>query len=60
MKDFDLNWLDKAINNSGRELLSISQFVRKVQTGRIENYLLILFIFGLGASALGVLLMVLR
>jgi len=49
---FDLRRLDAAFNNLGAAILTFGARVRRLQTGRVENYLLVLF-----AGAIGVLLL---
>lgn len=44
---FDVRRLDDAFNAFGRGLLGASQRMRVLQTGRIENYLLPIFVWGL-------------
>lgn len=57
---FDLRRLDAAITAVGQALLGASQRLRRLQTGRIENYLLGVFVWGLGALALAALALALR
>jgi NADH-quinone oxidoreductase subunit L len=54
---FDQRGLDAAIHTSGQALLTTSQRLRRLQTGRVENYLLGIFIWGLGLLALAVFAM---
>ncbi len=56
----DLRVFDVIIGDIGQSILTLSQRVRGLQTGRIENYLLLVFIWGLGVLALAVLVTVLR
>lgn len=49
---FDLRRLDAAFHASGKAVLLMSQQLRALQTGRIENYLLVMFGWGLGVFAL--------
>ncbi len=56
---FDLRRLDAAVRGFGSRLLGLSQHVRRVQTGRIENYLLAIFVWGviiIAGAALAALL----
>ena len=57
---FDLRWIDAAFTALGHTLLAASQRLRWLQTGRIENYLLAVFVWGLGAIALAAIVLVLR
>lgn len=45
---FDRRGLDAGVRRFGAGLLGLSQRARRLQTGRIENYLLAVFIWGLG------------
>lgn len=47
MNRFDLGRLDALVRRVGEGLLDLGQRVRRFQTGRIENYLLMIFIWGL-------------
>lgn len=58
--NFDLRRVDAAFTNFGRGLLAISQRLRGIQTGRIENYLVAVFVWGLGALVLAVIAAALR
>jgi NADH-quinone oxidoreductase subunit L len=49
---FDLHRLDAVFNSFGQIVLTISQHARNLQTGRIENYLLAIFIWSIGMIAL--------
>ena len=49
---FDRSRIDAAVASSGNGLLGLGQRVRAVQTGRIENYLLALFVWGLAIVVL--------
>jgi len=55
----DLHRVDASFNAFGRALLAAGQRLRGLQTGRIENYLLGIFVWGLGAIILAVLAMIL-
>jgi NADH-quinone oxidoreductase subunit L len=55
---FDLQRLDASVRGFGEKLLSLSQRVRSVQTGRVENYLLSIFVWGLIAFAMTALAIV--
>ncbi|GHP01166.1 hypothetical protein KSF_112130 [Reticulibacter mediterranei] len=57
---FDLQGLDAAANTLGQRILTLSQRVRRIQTGRIENYLLLVFCWGVGVLVLAVLATVIR
>ncbi|MGI8914758.1 MAG: NADH-quinone oxidoreductase subunit 5 family protein [Chloroflexota bacterium] len=52
---FDRTRLDAAVASSGDTLLGLGQRVRAVQTGRIENYLLAIFVWGLAIVALALI-----
>ncbi len=52
---FDARQIDAAVRDVGRSILTLGQRVRVVQTGRIENYLLMVVVWGLGVIALAVL-----
>lgn len=56
----DLRGFDVIVGDIGHSILIFSQRVRGLQTGRIENYLLLVFMWGLGVLALAVLVTVLR
>ena len=51
---FDLRRLDGAVCGFANGLLYLGQRVRVLQTGRIENYLLVIFLWGLAALVAGV------
>ena len=51
---FDVRRIDRAVQDVGQGILALGQRVRVLQTGRIENYLLIVFIWGLGVIAVAV------
>jgi hypothetical protein len=53
----DLRGIEAAIERFGHALLAVSQRLRALQTGRIENYLLAVFVWGLGLIALAALIM---
>lgn len=57
---FDLRRIDAVFNAFGHWLLAVSQRFRHFQTGRIENYLLAVFIWGLGAFVLAVIATAIR
>lgn len=57
---FDLRQIDGAVQDFGRDVLAFGQRVRVLQTGRIENYLLIVFVWGIGVLALAVIALVVR
>ncbi len=56
---FDLGRLDAMFNHFGAGLLVASQRLRALQTGRIENYLFLMFAWGLGALVLAAIFIVL-
>ncbi len=56
---FDLYRLDALFNGFAAGVLAISQRVRTLQTGRIENYLFLIFAWGLGALVLAAIFIVL-
>ena len=51
---FDARRLDAAVRDLGHGLLALSQRVRALQTGLIENYLLIAFLWSLGVIAVAI------
>lgn len=57
---FDLRQIDGAVQSFGREVLTFGQKVRVLQTGRIENYLLIVFVWAIGVVALAVVALAVR
>lgn len=57
---FDARRIDAAVRELGQGILAFSQRVRALQTGRIENYLLLVFVWGLGVIAIAVLAAVAR
>jgi len=57
---FDARRLDAAVRDLGRGILVVGQRVRVFQSGRVENYLLIVFLWGLGVIAIAVLAAVVR
>jgi len=56
----DLRGFDTTVRDVGQGILTFSQRVRGLQTGRIENYLLFVFMWGVGVLALAVLVALLR
>ncbi len=56
----DVRGFDEAVKDLGRDILAFGQRVRVLQTGRIENYLLLVFIWGIGVVALAVLATLVR
>lgn len=52
---FDVRRIDAAVRDLGKGILALGQRVRTLQTGRIENYVLVVFIWGLGVIAVAVL-----
>ncbi|MDQ6659759.1 MAG: NADH-quinone oxidoreductase subunit L [Chloroflexota bacterium] len=57
---FDARQVDGAVRDLGQSILALGQRVRVLQTGRIENYLLMVFVWGLGVMVLAVLAAVMR
>ena len=57
---FDAQRIDAAVKDVGEGILALGQRVRGVQTGRIENYLLLVMVWGLGVIALAVLAVFIR
>ncbi len=51
---FDVRQLDAAVRDLGRGILALGQRVRVAQTGRIENYLLMALVWGLGVLLVAV------
>jgi NADH:ubiquinone oxidoreductase subunit 5 (subunit L)/multisubunit Na+/H+ antiporter MnhA subunit len=51
---FDVQRLDAAIRKLGQDILALSQRVRALQTGRIDNYLLAVFVWSLGVIAVAI------
>ncbi len=56
----DRRALDAALRDLGAGILAFSQRVRALQTGRIENYLLAVLVWGLGVIAIAVLAAIVR
>ncbi len=56
----DLRSFDGTVKEFGQSILALSQRVRILQTGRIENYLLVVFAWGVGVIALAILATVIR
>ncbi|HEV2582548.1 MAG TPA: proton-conducting transporter membrane subunit, partial [Ktedonobacteraceae bacterium] len=56
----DRRALDAALGDLGAGILAFSQRVRALQTGRIENYLLAVLVWGLGVIAIAVLAAIVR
>ncbi|GAC1349339.1 MAG: NADH-quinone oxidoreductase subunit L [Ktedonobacteraceae bacterium] len=56
----DLHGFDDTVKDLGQTILAFSQRVRVLQTGRIENYLLLVFVWGIGVVALAVLATLIR
>lgn len=52
---FDVRCIDAAVRDLGQGILALGQRVRVLQTGRIENYLLLVFIWGLGVITVAVI-----
>jgi hypothetical protein len=57
---FDLQRLEAGVREFAEGVLGLSQRVRRVQTGRIENYLLAIFIWALVVIAAAVVSVTLR
>jgi len=57
---FDAQRLDAVVRDLGKGILAFSQRVRALQTGRIDNYLLAVFIWSLGVVAIAVLAVIVR
>jgi len=57
---FDAQRLDAAVRDLGEDILAFSQRVRALQTGRIDNYLLAVFVWSLGVVAIAVLAVIVR
>lgn len=57
---FDVRRVDTAVRDLGQGILTLGQRIRVLQTGRIENYLLIVFVWGLGVIAVAVLATLVR
>jgi NADH-quinone oxidoreductase subunit L len=57
---FDARRIDAVMGGLGRGILAFGQRVRAVQTGRIENYLLAVFVWGLGVIIVAVLAALVR
>jgi hypothetical protein len=57
---FDVRRIDTAVRDLGQGILIAGQRIRVLQTGRIENYLLIVFVWGLGVIAVAVLATLVR
>ena len=51
---FDVRRIDAAVRDIGQGILALGQRIRVVQTGRIENYLLMVFVWGLGVLVVAV------
>jgi NADH:ubiquinone oxidoreductase subunit 5 (subunit L)/multisubunit Na+/H+ antiporter MnhA subunit len=56
----DRRALDAVLRDLGEGILTFSQRVRALQTGRIENYLLAVLVWGLGVIAIAVLAAIVR
>ena len=57
---FDVQRVDAAVRDLGQGILALGQRVRVFQTGRVENYLLIVVLWGLGVIVVAVLATVVR
>jgi NADH-quinone oxidoreductase subunit L len=57
---FDARRIDAAIRDLGQGILTFSQRVRVIQTGHIENYLLLVFVWAVGVIFVVVLAAVVR
>ena len=57
---FDVSRIDTAVRDLGQGILALAQRIRVLQTGRIENYLLVVFVWGLGVIAVAVLATLVR
>ncbi|MDQ2809214.1 MAG: hypothetical protein M3Z04_20260, partial [Chloroflexota bacterium] len=53
---FDTRRVDAGFTGLGSALLEVGSRVRRLQTGRIENYLLLLCAWGLGVVAVAVVI----
>ena len=56
----DVRGFDDTVKDLGQTLLTFGQRARVLQTGRIENYLLLVFVWGIGVVALAVLATLIR
>jgi NADH-quinone oxidoreductase subunit L len=56
----DRRGFDGSVRTIGQDMLTISQRLRSWQTGRIENYLLAVFIWGLGVMVIAVFVIFVR
>lgn len=56
----DRRGFDDSIRTFGQDMLALSQRLRSWQTGRIENYLLAVFIWGLGVMVIAVFVIFVR
>ncbi len=56
----DRRGFDDSIRTIGQDMLALSQRLRSWQTGRIENYLLAVFIWGLGVMVIAVFVIFVR
>jgi NADH:ubiquinone oxidoreductase subunit 5 (subunit L)/multisubunit Na+/H+ antiporter MnhA subunit len=56
----DRRGFDDAVRTIGQDMLAISQRLRSWQTGRIENYLLAVFMWGLGVMVIAVFVIFVR
>ncbi len=57
---FDLARVDTAFRSFGQTLLAVGQRARNLQTGRVENYLLAIFIWSLGTVVLAAIAISMR
>ncbi|MBA2678955.1 MAG: NADH-quinone oxidoreductase subunit L [Ktedonobacteraceae bacterium] len=57
---FDLRGFDASIQTFGQDVLALSRRVRLWQTGRIENYMLAVFIWGGGVVFIAVVVLIVR
>jgi len=56
----DVHGFDDTVKDLGQNILALGQRVRVLQTGHIENYLLLVFVWGIGVVALAVLATLIR
>ena len=52
--NFDVRAIDAAVRDMGQGILTLGQRVRRFQSGRIENYLLVVFVWGIGVVAVAI------
>jgi NADH-quinone oxidoreductase subunit L len=57
---FDIRVIDRSLTSFSQDVLRLSQRLRRLQTGRIENYMLVVFLWGVAVVAVAVVAIIIR